>query len=141
MNSEKPEMRKTVHVAAAIICDQGKVFAVQRGYGEWKDYWEFPGGKLEAGETPEQALQREILEELDTLIEVGERLMVAEYDYPAFHLTMDCFWCRVVRGDLKLLEAEDCAWLSAGTLGSVNWLPADRMVVEKIREKLFTECT
>lgn len=130
---------KTVKVAAAVIRRDGKYFAAQRGYGEYKDWWEFPGGKIEEGETPEEALRREIREELDTVIEVGNRLITVEYDYPAFHLSMDCFFCKVVEGNLTLKEAEDARWLSFEQLGSVNWLPADLAVVEKIREnkKLF----
>ena len=127
---------KTIHVAAAVIYDGNKVFAVQRGYGDWKDYWEFPGGKVEAGESPEEALRREILEELDTEISVGEKLTTVEYDYPKFHLSMDCFCCSITNGKLTLLEAENSAWLTKETLYSVNWLPADLSVIRLIEEKL-----
>ena len=126
---------KKIHVAAAVIREGNKIFTVQRGYGEWKDYWEFPGGKVEAGETPEEALHREILEELNTEIAVEEKLISVEYDYPKFHLSMDCFWCSVLKGDLTLLEAEDCAWLTKETLFDVHWLPADHevlMLLERI---------
>ncbi len=128
---------KTIWVAAAVIRDKDRVFATQRGYGDWKDYWEFPGGKIEPGETPEEALRREILEELDTEIAVGEKLATVDYDYPEFHLTMDCFWCSIVRGKLELLEAEDAAWLTKETLMEVNWLPADLKIIGKIKEALY----
>ena len=111
-----------------------KIFATQRGYGELEGGWEFPGGKIEEGETPQQALKREIMEELDTEIEVGELLDVIEYDYPTFHLSMDCFWCKVVSGDLVLKEHEAEKWLSKEELDSVDWLPADVTLIEKIRE-------
>ena len=124
---------KVVRVVAAIIIDQGKVFATQRGYGEFKDGWEFPGGKIEEGETPQEALVREIKEELDTEIEVGELLDTVEYDYPKFHLSMDCFICKIKSGDLVLKEHEAAKWLTKETLGSVDWLPADLGLVEKIR--------
>ena len=123
---------KNIYVAAAIIRGGDRIFATQRGYGDWKDFWEFPGGKIEPGETPEEALQREILEELDTEIAVGDRLMTVEYDYPDFHLKMECFWCTIIKGNLTLLEAEDSAWLEKGRLFSVNWLPADLLVVQEI---------
>ena len=124
---------KQIEVVAAIIHDgAGRIFATQRGYGEWKDGWEFPGGKMEPGETPEEALKREILEELDTEIAVGDRLMTVEYDYPDFHLKMECFWCTIIKGNLTLLEAEDSAWLEKDRLFSVNWLPADLLVVQEI---------
>lgn len=125
---------KTVKVVAAIIIDNGKVFATQRGYGEFKDGWEFPGGKIEPGETPQEALVREIKEELDTEIEVGELLDTVEYDYPTFHLSMDCFICTIKSGDLVLKEHEAAKWLIKETLGSVDWLPADEGLVEKIGE-------
>lgn len=131
--------RKTIQVVAAVIFDGDRVFAVQRGYGEWKDYWEFPGGKTEPGESPEEALRREIREELDTEIAVGEALIKVEYDYPKFHLSMDCFCCRILQGDLTLLEAENSAWLTKDTLDSVNWLPADRIVVDIIRTRLCAQ--
>ena len=131
---------KTVRVVAAIIMavnEQGEnmIFATQRGYGEFKDGWEFPGGKIEAGETPQEALKREIREELDTEIAVGELLDTIEYDYPAFHLSMDCFWCSIISGNLVLKEAEDAKWLTRDTIDSVAWLPADKGLVEKIKEQ------
>lgn len=132
---------KSIRVAAAVIIaadEEGRpvLFATQRGYGPYKDKWEFPGGKIEAGETPEEALQREIKEELDTKIEVGEHLTTVEYDYPEFHLSMDCFLCRVLSGGLELKEHEAARWLAADDLGSVEWLPADRIVVEALRKRL-----
>lgn len=126
---------KTVKVVAAVIHKDNKIFATARGYGEFKGQWEFPGGKIEAGETSQQALVREIQEELDTTITVGELIGTIEYDYPTFHLSMDCFWCEVVDGELKLLEAEDAKWLSKAELYSVQWLPADITIIEEI-EKL-----
>ena len=123
---------KTVRVVAAVIKTGDKIFATQRGYGEFKDGWEFPGGKIEQGETPQEALAREIREELDTEIEVGELIDTVEYDYPKFHLSMDCFWCRVLHGKLTLLEAEDSRWLTKDNLYCVDWLPADRGLIEKI---------
>ena len=125
---------KEVYVAAAIICNNEKIFATQRGYGEWKDFWEFPGGKIEPGETPQEALCREIREELDTEIAVGDRLTVVEYDYPKFHLKMECFWCTIIKGSLTLLEAEDSAWLTREELYSLHWLPADLEVVRQIEQ-------
>lgn len=125
---------KTIRVAAAIIIHENKIFATQRGYGEFKDGWEFPGGKIEEGETPVQALIREIREELDTEIEVGELFDTVEYDYPAFHLSMDCFLCTVKSGNLVLKEHEAAKWLSRETLNSVDWLPADIELVKKLRE-------
>ena len=116
---------KTIQVVAAIIRQEDKIFATQRGYGEFKDGWEFPGGKMEIGETPKQALVREIREELATDIRVGELIDTVEYDYPDFHLSMACFWCERVSGDLKLLEADEARWLSVEELHSVQWLPAD----------------
>lgn len=127
---------KTVKVAAAVIRDGDRVFATQRGYGDYKDFWEFPGGKLEAGETPEQALVREIREELDTGIRVGAFLTTVEYDYPGFHLSMDCFWAEVVEGSLILREHEAARWLSREELDGLPWLPADRIVLDRIRERL-----
>ena len=127
---------KTIKVVAAVIRSGDKVFATQRGYGEFEGGWEFPGGKIELGETPEQALRREIKEELDTEIEVGERIDTVEYDYPKFHLSMDCFWCSIIHGDLVLLEAEDSKWLTKDTLYSVEWLPADAGLVQKIEKEL-----
>lgn len=128
--------RKRIEVVAAIIIDKEKVFATQRGYGEFKDGWEFPGGKMEQGETPQQALMREIQEELDTEIEVGELLDTVEYDYPNFHLTMHCFLCTIKSGDLVLKEHEAARWLTKETLDSVDWLPADKGLIEEIRNIL-----
>ena len=126
---------KTIHVVAAIICDGDRIFATQRGYGEWKDFWEFPGGKIEPGETPEAALYREILEELDTEIAVGERIATIEYDYPAFHLSMDCFLAEMKKGSLVLKEHEAAKWLQKNELDSVNWLPADRTIITMLAQK------
>lgn len=123
---------KTIHVVAAIIKKGNKIFATQRGYGEFKDGWEFPGGKVEEGETPGQALAREIKEELDTEIKVNDLIDTVEYDYPNFHLSMDCFWCEIISGHLDLLEAEDARWLTKDTLYSVDWLPADITLIDKI---------
>lgn len=125
---------KTIEVVAAIIRDGDKILATQRGYGEFKDGWEFPGGKIEEGETPKQALLREIKEELDTLIEVGELLDTVEYDYSNFHLTMHCFLCTVKSGALVLKEHKAAKWLTKDTLDTVDWLPADISLVDKIRE-------
>ncbi len=127
---------KTVRVVAAVIRDGDKIFATQRGYGEYKDGWEFPGGKIEEGETPQEALKREIFEELDTEIAVGDLIKTIEYDYPTFHLSMDCFWATVKSGHLELREAEAARWLSKEELDEVEWLPADLELVDKIREGL-----
>lgn len=131
---------KTIRVVAAVICDsienKKQIFATARGYGEFKGQWEFPGGKIEPGETPRQALVREIKEELETTISVGDLIDTIEYDYPTFHLSMDCFWCEVLEGDLKLLEAEDAKWLTKDTLYDVRWLPADVTIVDKIGKEL-----
>ena len=127
---------KTVRVVAAVIRKDDKIFATQRGYAEFKDGWEFPGGKIEDGETPEQALAREIKEELDTEIQVGKLIDTIEYDYPKFHLSMDCFWCEIMQGGLELKEHEAARWLSKEELYSVDWLPADVGVVEKIKKEL-----
>ena len=126
----------TKHVVAAVIIHGGKVFATQRGYGEFKDKWEFPGGKVEPGETPEQALAREIREELDTEIEVGTLIDTIETDYPNFHLSMGCYFCTVKAGHLTLLEHEAAKWLDAEHLESVDWLPADRSLLPAIRSEL-----
>lgn len=127
---------KTVRVVAAIIIENGKVFATQRGYGEFKDGWEFPGGKIEPGETPEEAIVREIKEELDAEVEVIELLDTVEYDYPNFHLSMGCFICKIKSGDLVLKEHEAAKWLTKDTLGSVEWLPADMELVGEIEKYL-----
>jgi 8-oxo-dGTP diphosphatase len=124
---------KTIEVVAAVLFDnQGRIFATQRGYGEWKDWWEFPGGKIEPGETPQQALKREIREELDADIEVGELLRTIDYDYPTFHLTMHCFKCRLANGHLTLLEHEAAKWLNPSDLQSVRWLPADEEIINDL---------
>ena len=129
---------KTVKVVAAIICDdmkeKNKIFATARGYGELKGGWEFPGGKVEPGETSQQALIREIIEELDTEIKVGELIDMVEYDYPTFHLSMDCFWAEVKAGHLELKEAEAAKWLTKDQLESVTWLPADILLIDQIRK-------
>ena len=127
---------KTIHVVAAIICDSDKIFATQRGYGAYKDFWEFPGGKIEAGETPQQALIREIEEELDTEIVVGDLLTTVEYDYPEFYLSMQCFWSGIAEGKLTLKEHEAAQWLDMESLDSVAWLPADLSIIPLIRDKL-----
>ena len=122
---------KTIEVVAAIISDeQGQIFTTQRGYGEWKDWWEFPGGKMEAGETPQQALRREIHEELDAEIEIGPLLRTIDYDYPDFHLTMHCFRCTLATARLTLLEHEAAKWLAPSELHSVRWLPADEQIID-----------
>lgn len=127
-------MKKIEVVAAIIRDDEGRVFATQRGYGEWQDFWEFPGGKMEPGESPEEALMREIWEELETRIEVEQLVTTVEYDYPRFHLTMHCFWCHVESGSLTLKEHEAARWLSRENLDTVNWLPADKIVIKRIQE-------
>lgn len=132
-------MIKTINVAAAIIKSTNKkgnpiIFATQRGYGDFKGGWEFPGGKIEPGETPEEALMREIREELDTEISVGNLLETVEYDYPSFHLSMKCYWCSVVSGDLVLKEHAAARWLSKEELFDVKWLPADIELIRKIQE-------
>lgn len=144
---------KQIHVSAAIIVrsvvepvettienphseldseSKKQIFATQRGYGEFKDWWEFPGGKIEEGESPEDALKREIREELATEISVGEKIATVEYDYPTFHLTMECFLCQVVSGKLTLLEHENAKWLSSDELATLNWLPADKIILDKV---------
>lgn len=127
-------MSKTIEVVAAVIFDdQGRIFATQRGYGDWKDWWEFPGGKIEPGETPQQALRREIREELAAEIEVGELLRTINYDYPAFHLTMHCFRCSLTGNRLTLLEHEAAKWLKPNELQSVRWLPADEEIINELK--------
>ena len=130
------EGMKSIRVVAAVIRDNDRIFATQRGYGNYKGWWEFPGGKIEAGETPQEALKREIREELDTLVEVGDLIACVEYDYPEFHLSMDCFWCTILEGNLHLNEAEDARWLTKENLMSVKWLPADLEVLEVISKSI-----
>ena len=125
---------RQIEVVAAIIVKGHKVFATQRGYGEWKDFWEFPGGKIDAGETPEEALCREIKEELDTEIAVGELFTTIDYDYPTFHITMHCYLCTIENGSLTLLEHEAAKWLSLDQLDSVIWLPADLLVIAELQK-------
>ena len=136
MDSITMDERKHIEVVAAIIVRDRRIFATQRGYGEWKDWWEFPGGKIEPGETPEEALAREIKEELETVIEVGELIHTVEYDYPTFHLSMDCFWCEIIKGNLVLKEAEDARWLTKDQLYDVKWLPADITLIDIIEKCL-----
>ena len=128
---------KTIRVVAAVICDslqdKKRIFATARGYGQFKGQWEFPGGKIEPGEIPQHALVREIQEELNTRIKVGDLIETVEYDYPDFHLSMDCFWCEIIEGDLILIEAQDARWLAKDELYNVDWLPADLELVERIR--------
>lgn len=134
------QMQKTgtrmIRVAAAVIRDGNRIFATQRGYGPFRDRWEFPGGKIEAGETAEEALIREIREELDTDIETGELIDRIEYDYPDFHLSMDCFFCTIRKGNLNLKEHEDARWLYPEELDSVDWLPADLSLIRKLKDLL-----
>ena len=135
-------MLKTIRVVAAVICDSldkpTEIFATARGYGELKGQWDFPGGKIEIGETPQQALKREIEEELAIKIEVGKRIETIEYDYPTFHLCMDCFWCVVVDGKITLKEAESARWLKKDELYRVNWLPADITLIKPIQNSLLS---
>ena len=127
---------KTVKVVAAVIVKDGKILATQRGYGEFKGFWEFPGGKVEPGESGSVALAREILEELKAVVKVGELISTVEYDYPSFHLSMDCFWCELVDGSsIELTEHEAAIWLAFDELGSVEWLPADLSLIEIIKRK------
>ena len=131
---------KTIRVVAAVIKavdEDGNpiIFATQRGYGPLKGGWEFPGGKIEEGETPQQALKREIMEELDTEIKVGDFIHTIEYDYPTFHLSMDCFWCKIVKGDLVLKEHEAAKWVTLDRLDEVDWLPADITLIDKIKKQ------
>lgn len=135
---------KTVRVVAAVIKAENEkgqpiIFATQRGYGDLKGGWEFPGGKIEEGETPQEALKREIMEELDTEISVGDLIDTIEYDYPTFHLSMDCFWCQIVKGDLVLKEHEAAKWLRMDELDSVEWLPADVNLIDQIRNNIFKD--
>ena len=131
---------KTIRVVAAVICDRfdekSKIFATARGYGELKGGWEFPGGKIEQGETSQEALVREIEEELETKIKVNDLIDTIEYDYPTFHLSMECFWCEIIKGNLVLLEAEAAKWLTKEELYSVDWLPADLLLIPKIEKNL-----
>lgn len=127
--------KKTIRVVAAIISDNGKYFVTQRGYGEWKGFWEFPGGKIEPGESPEDALRREIKEELEADISVSKRICAVEYNYPKFHLSMECFLARVKRGDLVLKEHDAAKWLDLDNLDSVEWLPADKIVIEALKNE------
>jgi len=127
---------KNISVVAAIIIKENKIFATQRGYGEFKDWWEFPGGKIESGESPEEALKREIIEELDTEISVDKYLTTVDYDYPSFHLNMRCYICHIIKGKLELLEAEQAKWLTTKDIDTVNWLPADEIILREIVKNL-----
>lgn len=127
---------KTIKVVAAVIKRNNKIFVTQRGYGEFKDGWEFPGGKVEKGETKEEALIREIKEELDTVIKVDSYLDTIEYDYPDFHLSMDCFVCSIVEGHLVLKEHEDSKWIKKEEIDTLNWLPADLVILDKVKEMM-----
>ena len=128
--------RKTINVVAALIRDGKRVFATARGYGNYKGWWEFPGGKVEPGESPENALVREIREELDSEISVDEYISTIEHDYPEFHLSMRCYWCSLISGDLVLKEAEDAKWLDVETIDSVKWLPADITLIDEIKKRM-----
>ncbi len=127
---------KTLRVVAAVIKDGNRIFATARGYGEFKGLWEFPGGKIEKDETSQQALMREIKEELTVDINVGNLIQTIEYDYPTFHLSMDCFWAEVIAGQLFLKEAEDAKWLAKDEVDTVKWLPADRELVAMIKDSI-----
>ena len=127
---------KTIKVVAAVIKSNDEIFVTQRGYGEFKDGWEFPGGKVEKGETKEEALIREIKEELDTVIKVDSYLDTIEYDYPDFHLSMDCFICSIVEGNLVLKEHEDSKWIKKEEIDTLNWLPADLIIIDKVKERM-----
>ncbi len=127
---------KQIEVVAAVIRKGGRIFATQRGYGEFKDWWEFPGGKIENGETPSQALAREINEELDADISIGPLIRTVEWDYPAFHLTMHCFWCELISSELHLKEHEAARWLSKDEIDSVNWLPADEEIITAVKDAI-----
>lgn len=131
---------KTIKVVAAVICDslleKSAIFATAKGYGEFRGQWEFPGGKLEAGENPKQALEREIREELAIKLTIGDLIDTIEYDYPNFHLSMDCFWCEILEGEPQLLEAEDARWLTKADLYTVPWLPADISLIQKIEKEM-----
>ena len=131
---------KTINVVAAVIRDEDKVLATARGYGEYKGWWEFPGGKIESGETPKEALVREIQEELDIHVEINEYITTVEYDYPQFHLSMQCYFCNRLSGNLTLKEAESSMWLSKEQLNSVKWLPADMILLDYIRVFLEKRC-
>lgn len=126
--------KKNIKVVAAVIKNGNKIYATQRGYGEFKGGWEFPGGKIEQGETSQEALVREIEEELETKIKVNDLIDTIEYDYPTFHLSMECFWCEIIKGNLVLLEAEAAKWLTKEELYSVDWLPADLLLIPKIEQ-------
>ena len=128
--------QKNIKVVAAVIKNGNKIYATQRGYGEFKGGWEFPGGKIEQGETSQEALVREIEEELETKIKVNDLIDTIEYDYPTFHLSMECFWCEIIKGNLVLLEAEAAKWLTKEELYSVDWLPADLLLIPKIERNL-----
>ena len=128
--------KKTINVVAALIRDGKRVFATARGYGNYKGWWEFPGGKVEPGESPEDALTREIREELDSEISVDEYIRTIEHDYPEFHLSMRCYWCSLISGDLVLKEAEDAKWLDVDSIDSVKWLPADITLIDEIKKRM-----